>query len=143
MSGGGSDVALRFTWSTTHIEIYIFVRIEQNVCIKYFFFPFFSSLFFCSSSSFSLLFFLFFFLVCCCWLRGILTHNHNFNALLPFTRIYTLDFFYIVSFLKSYTTVYAYIFDIVWQARPTWERKKNMSTFLYGTTRSFNSNVIL
>lgn len=88
MSGG--DVAVRFTWSTTHVEIYIFASDWESLLL---FFLFLSLSFSISNFFWSL------FSVCIVAAESeefSLTIT-NANVLLPFTSIYTLDFLFAVS----------------------------------------------
>lgn len=133
MSGG--DVALRFTWSTTHIEIYIFVfesRIRVYVILLLLLlllssYVFYSCFFF---FFFEFLFVAFFCLYCCGWLGGILSLTITQNwTLFSHSHEKNIHTWLLSSFrLKSYAECVC-VFDTVWQARPTWTGKKNMSTF--------------
>lgn len=97
----GDDVALRFTWSTIHIEVYIFRFRIGNLFLFLFpsLLPFLSSyllVFFLSNFRFYCRFFYFFLSLFALFAADSaefsLTITYNSNVLLPFTWIYTLDF---------------------------------------------------
>lgn len=130
MSGG--DVALRFTWSTTHIEVDTFVEIPNTYVYIYdliFFFVSSSRISFCCRFLFVLL-----------WLTPRNSHSQSQRSFAIHIEYTHLIRFFRLTFVWNHTlNVCMRIFDTVWQARPIRREKKICRRFgiLFAIWQSF------